>query len=382
MRGSPPLQRRCARTPLSAAERGLHRQRLEARHRRARFLNREDERFGASPAGGADAGSGARPPAAVRCAPRRCGVPAEWNGLRTLLFTPGAPTSGPVLQQSRRGNLIQDRFPDLVRAAADLPPGLVACPSRPCSAERRQAAGTPPVWPPKLPLERLYTEHQPANPWSLCPETTDEALAHGWLGSWTEVLRIEGLVVRGSRQHYLPGTGALIKVRRRETTEAIIGAITGPPSHPRGLVLGRLDQYGNLRPVGCSTSLRAGRRRSAADGTADGGRTRPPLERRPVQPPGGRGRRSMSSWWSPTWLPRPPLTPPGSGEPGGIRGASPGFDWTSVPQTYPPSARAPIRPDEQRLLLQHAQFGVGPAVRAASGALGQRAARLVPIHAS
>lgn len=102
MRGSPPLQRRCARTPLSAAERGLHRQRLEARHRRARFLNREDERFGASPAGGGDAGSGARPPAAVRCAPRRHGVPAEWNGHRALLFTPGAPTSGPVLMQYRR----------------------------------------------------------------------------------------------------------------------------------------------------------------------------------------------------------------------------------------------------------------------------------------
>ncbi|MEV2255943.1 ATP-dependent DNA ligase [Streptomyces sp. NPDC050147] len=106
-------------------------------------------------------------------------------------------------------------------------------------------------------LERLFTEHQLASPWTLCPETTDEALAQEWLASWTEVPGIEGLVVRGSRQHYLPGARALIKVRRRDTTEAIIGAITGTPSHPRSLVLGRLDQHGKLRSVGRSTALRA-----------------------------------------------------------------------------------------------------------------------------
>ncbi|MFD6343451.1 ATP-dependent DNA ligase [Streptomyces roseolus] len=40
------------------------------------------------------------------------------------MFTPAKP-GGPVLLQSRRGSLIQERFPDLVRAAAQLPAGLV-----------------------------------------------------------------------------------------------------------------------------------------------------------------------------------------------------------------------------------------------------------------
>ncbi|MGW7276470.1 ATP-dependent DNA ligase [Streptomyces sp. NPDC054864] len=101
------------------------------------------------------------------------------------------------------------------------------------------------------------TEHQLASPWTLCPETMDGALAQEWFGSWTEVPGIESVVARGSRQHYLSGARALIKVRRRDTTEAIIGAITGTPNHPRGLILGRLDQDGNLRPVGRSTPLGA-----------------------------------------------------------------------------------------------------------------------------
>ncbi|MFF9819890.1 hypothetical protein [Streptomyces sp. NPDC014006] len=43
----------------------------------------------------------------------------KFDGYRALLFT------GPVRLQSRRGSLIQARFPELVRAAADLPDGLV-----------------------------------------------------------------------------------------------------------------------------------------------------------------------------------------------------------------------------------------------------------------
>ncbi|MGV9628851.1 ATP-dependent DNA ligase [Streptomyces sp. NPDC003487] len=43
----------------------------------------------------------------------------ENDGYRALLFT------GPVRLQSRRGSLIQARFPGLVRAAADLPDGLL-----------------------------------------------------------------------------------------------------------------------------------------------------------------------------------------------------------------------------------------------------------------
>ncbi|MFG3348632.1 ATP-dependent DNA ligase [Streptomyces sp. NPDC048018] len=48
----------------------------------------------------------------------------ENDGYRCLKFTPTEPV-GPVLLQSRRGSMIQARFPDLVRAAVHLPAGLV-----------------------------------------------------------------------------------------------------------------------------------------------------------------------------------------------------------------------------------------------------------------
>ncbi|MFE9482887.1 hypothetical protein ACFYNM_30290 [Streptomyces spororaveus] len=49
----------------------------------------------------------------------------KFDGHRALLFTPPAAGGG-VLIQTRRGSLVQNRFPDLVAAALDqLPPGLV-----------------------------------------------------------------------------------------------------------------------------------------------------------------------------------------------------------------------------------------------------------------
>ncbi|MFB6582735.1 hypothetical protein ACFCYC_35945 [Streptomyces sp. NPDC056402] len=57
----------------------------------------------------------------------RAGVAYEQklDGHRALLFTAAGP-GGTVLVQTRRGALVQDRWPDLVAAAeAQLPPGLV-----------------------------------------------------------------------------------------------------------------------------------------------------------------------------------------------------------------------------------------------------------------
>ncbi|MER5748162.1 ATP-dependent DNA ligase [Streptomyces sp. NPDC002225] len=105
-------------------------------------------------------------------------------------------------------------------------------------------------------LEQLFTDRGLSAPWTLCPETSDVATAQEWLTSWTQVPGIEGLVVRGSGERYLPGARALYKVRRRDTTEAVIGAVTGTVRRPRTLVLGRLDVEGVLRPVARSTPLR------------------------------------------------------------------------------------------------------------------------------
>ncbi|MGY1583183.1 hypothetical protein [Streptomyces sp. MN13] len=61
---------------------------------------------------------------------------------------------------------------------------------------------------------------------------------------------VKGLVIQRSEQQYLPGARALYKVRRRETTEAVIDAITGTMRRPQTLVLGRLDDAGAVRPAG------------------------------------------------------------------------------------------------------------------------------------
>ncbi|MGW0396225.1 ATP-dependent DNA ligase, partial [Streptomyces sp. NPDC003042] len=105
-------------------------------------------------------------------------------------------------------------------------------------------------------LEGLFTEHGLTPPWALCPMTTDAAVAQEWLASWTEVQGVEGLVIKGIGQKYLPGTREWFKVRRRETTEAIVGGITGTLSRPQLLVLGRYDADGRLRAVGRATPLK------------------------------------------------------------------------------------------------------------------------------
>jgi ATP-dependent DNA ligase len=216
----------------------------------------------------------------------------KFDGYRALLFTPW-PAPGPVLLQSRRGSFVQGRFPDLVRAAGQLPDGLVldgelvvwageqlsfeALQQR-AVASGRTADRLAVEWPAhfiafdllqadgevvlnapyserRARLERLFTQYELTAPWTLCPQTTDVATAQEWLTTWTDVPGVEGLVIRGSAQRYLAGARALYKVRRRDTTEAVIGAITGTLLRPQTLVLGRYDETGTLRQVGRSTPL-------------------------------------------------------------------------------------------------------------------------------
>jgi ATP-dependent DNA ligase len=226
----------------------------------------------------------------------------KFDGYRALVFTPWLAPD-PLLVQSRRGSLMQSRFQDLVNAAADLPHGLVldgelivwaedqmsfeALQRRAVSGGRaaaRLAQEMPahfiafdllqldgqellhvPYGERRAQLEQMFTDQGLSAPWTLCPETTEVATAHEWLASWTQVPGVEGLVIRGSNQRYLPGARALYKVRRRDTTEAVIGAITGTLRQPQTLVLGRLDAAGALRPVGRSTPLRPDAARGLAE---------------------------------------------------------------------------------------------------------------------
>ncbi|MER5728881.1 hypothetical protein ABT084_11160 [Streptomyces sp. NPDC002138] len=56
------------------------------------------------------------------------------------------------------------------------------------------------------------------------------------------------------------------KIRRRDTTEAVIGAITGTLARPQLLVLGRYDDVGRLRAVGRTVPLRGERVGPLGDG--------------------------------------------------------------------------------------------------------------------
>ncbi|MFD8666231.1 ATP-dependent DNA ligase [Streptomyces microflavus] len=231
-------------------------------------------------------------------------VELKWDGYRIILFTSSRP-GGPVLLQTRKGGLIQDRFPDLVAAASQLPPGLVLDGELMVltgdgvmdfgALQRRAASGAPrtlqalakafpayvvvfdvlqvagqPVLAERYErrrslLESLFADHALTPPWTLCPSTTDLAVAREWLETWTRAPGIEGVVCKGLHQTYRPGARGWLKVRARQTTEALIGAITGSLGRPHLLVLGRYDAEGRLRHVGKTTGLSPAAARQLAD---------------------------------------------------------------------------------------------------------------------
>ncbi|WP_437086522.1 hypothetical protein [Streptomyces sp. enrichment culture] len=82
-------------------------------------------------------------------------------------------------------------------------------------------------------------------------------------------------MAKGLTTRYLPGYRGWTKVRRRDTIEAIIGAITGTLPRPQLLVLGRLDTGGRLRAVGRTVPLRAEQSRQVAEHLAPAGSGHP-----------------------------------------------------------------------------------------------------------
>lgn len=221
-------------------------------------------------------------------------VDLKWDGYRALVFTP-LRVGGPFLLQTRRGSLVQHRFPELMEAAEQLPPGLILDGELLVlnsdgvmdfgALQRRAAATAPPTvrtlaraspaylvafdvlqvdghsimadpWQRRRALlESLFADHALSPPWTLCPSTRDLAVAREWLATWTRTPGIEGVVMKGLSQQYRPGARRWVKVRARETTEAVVGAITGALGRPRVLVLGRYDAEGRLRHVGTTTEV-------------------------------------------------------------------------------------------------------------------------------
>lgn len=72
-------------------------------------------------------------------------------------------------------------------------------------------------------------------------------------------------MLKNLNQRYRPGSRGWTKIRRRDTTEAIIGAITGTLARPQLLLLGRRDATGRLRPVGRTVPLRPAAARELAE---------------------------------------------------------------------------------------------------------------------
>ncbi|HEX2807631.1 MAG TPA: hypothetical protein VHN80_15830 [Kineosporiaceae bacterium] len=177
--------------------------------------------------------------------------------------------------QSRRGADLTTPFPDLAAAAAEqLPMGTVldgeaviwsgdrldftALQHRLAGSTRAARwARTEPasfvafdvlalggvVWADRpLRERRRQLEHllpALAPPLQVNPATRDPDVAATWLQQYREAdVGIEGLVIKGLGERYLPGRRGWLKLRARSTAEAVVGAITGTSAQPDRLVPG------------------------------------------------------------------------------------------------------------------------------------------------
>lgn len=77
-----------------------------------------------------------------------------------------------------------------------------------------------------------------------------------WL-SWAAV-GMEGVVSKRLDGAYEPSVRGWLKYKVRETTEAVVGAVTGPVAAPDSLLLGRYDDDGCLQYTGRTTNLSTG----------------------------------------------------------------------------------------------------------------------------
>ncbi|WP_242534407.1 ATP-dependent DNA ligase (plasmid) [Streptomyces albidoflavus] len=110
-------------------------------------------------------------------------------------------------------------------------------------------------------LERLFAAGTLAGRWVLVGSTLDRGQALEWMDpAWGRV-GVEGVVAKPAGAPYRPGRRGWIKVRSRQTTEGVVGAVTGPVAAPDTLLLGRRDAEGALRMVARTTPLSAAARR-------------------------------------------------------------------------------------------------------------------------
>ncbi|GIE81985.1 hypothetical protein Aph02nite_79350 [Actinoplanes philippinensis] len=222
----------------------------------------------------------------------------KWDGFRAIIWR----TSDGVRIQSRQGTDLTCYFPDLTNPLATaLPPKVVidgellACDVERgrCSfslLQRRLTAGRriaevagkypahlvafdilrdgrgtelldQPLSVRRAKLERMLRAAPPQL--VICPQTTDHAVAQGWLQDLA-VAGVEGVVIKQVSDRYRPGAKSWTKARARDTTEYVIGGVTGTLQHPTALLLGRFDDAGMLRYTGRTHPIRPEHRRDLA----------------------------------------------------------------------------------------------------------------------
>lgn len=101
-------------------------------------------------------------------------------------------------------------------------------------------------------LEELASSWEP--PLTLSLATTDPEEAARWFEDLPST-GIEGLVIKGTDQPYVPGSRAWLELKHRETVEVICGAVIGPITRPSEVVVGLIID-GKLQIVGQSTPLK------------------------------------------------------------------------------------------------------------------------------
>ncbi|MFI6713623.1 RNA ligase family protein [Nonomuraea sp. NPDC050478] len=105
-------------------------------------------------------------------------------------------------------------------------------------------------------LEDLFATIPAAGVLALGLHTTDEAEARTWYES-LHTVGVEGLVIKPTSSRYVGGERGWLKLKHRESAEAVVGGYVGHSRRPSGLLLGRYDQAGRFRVVGRTTQLSA-----------------------------------------------------------------------------------------------------------------------------
>ncbi|MER7577821.1 ATP-dependent DNA ligase [Streptomyces sp. NPDC126514] len=232
----------------------------------------------------------------------------KWDGFRALVSV----DAGQTVLRSRRGIEMAASFPEVVAGAVQLPDataldgelvvwdasGRLAFERLQNRLARRGAAaaraseegpahfvafdllrlsGTDTTgWPyrrRRAALESVFDARRLTAPWALCPSTTEPGVVREWL-TWASV-GIEGVVFKKLDDVYRPSVRGWQKYKVRETSEAIVGAITGSLAVPRTLLLGMYDNQGRFQYVGRTTTLSQAAGAAVADLLTRGRRGHP-----------------------------------------------------------------------------------------------------------